>query len=445
MAPPPPLPPKTNPDFKPDEDRPESSASLPVSWSTIEEEEVIEEQEESDENELEVDLDSLESPEAAYKSFLAPYGQVLLDPDLDLEPQIIGENEEPSPDYSQVYDSYGNIIEKRRSGTPYYKATPVELAEEDEEEIDVKTAIPEQKSRSTNQDSYPSSWDHSVDMNSEKRLIANLDLEHSGDKNQEAAWSDIGQNVNSSFEFWRETEKKRKVVQAPAKLFDTKYQHNNRYASDSNINDAVDMTEPGLRKIPKDDLYTTSSSCETAKLETSQDSLEVGQEKPKTIDSQAFIESQEEHVYDTIPDETDEDVFGAGEHGKENIYEPLDVESGFFSYVAVNNVKPKSRQTVTCIPVNVQREHSRSSKSITSSSENNFEGPCHVTVNGKQFAIVPKSSGSTDYRPKSNITNKPDMTDHRVETFIALTNLHADNIIILAHGIYVFTYYGCLR
>ena len=63
-------------------------------------------------------------------------------------------------------------------------------------------------------------------------------------------WSDIGQSVNSSFEFWKV---KNKLKAKPkAKLYETKYQHNNKYASDSNINDAVDMTEPGLRKIPKE-------------------------------------------------------------------------------------------------------------------------------------------------------------------------------------------------
>ena len=95
-------------------------------------------------------------------------------------------------------------------------------------------------------------------------------------------WSDIGQSVNSSFEFWKV---KNKLKAKPkAKLYETKYQHNNKYASDSNINDAVDMTEPGLRKIPKEAIYST----------TDQD----------TSSPQGLEESAEdsEHVYYSIND-----------------------------------------------------------------------------------------------------------------------------------------------
>ena len=265
------------------------SPSESESWSTIEEEEEEESQ-----------------AEESFKSFLAPYGQVLLDPDLDLEPQII--QEDTSPRYSVIYDSDGNV-----------------------------------------KDDYPSSWDDDEEPVNEP-IIKTL-------KNEEPSWSDIGQPVNSSFEFWK-TKNKLKAVSKP-KLYDTKYLHNNKYASDSNINDAVDMTEPGLRKIPKESIYTTTSSETTAR-------------SPQN--------DQEDHIYCSIQDNSKGD--------EENIYESvendLDPESGFFSYTAVH----RSRQVVsTCIPIN--QEYSSSSDYYESVS-------VKVTVNGKLWINPTNTDSSTN-------------------------------------------------
>ena len=146
----------------------DSSHESDTGWDTIEEEE----------------YSDPEQVDESYKSFLRPYGQVLLDPDLDFEPQIM------------VQDNA------------------------DQEAID----------------DYPSSWEDDQNDDIVERL-ANTNDKHQGSK--EDPWSDIGQSVNSSFEFWK-IKNKLKAVQKP-KLYETKYQHNNKYASDSNVNDAVDI------------------------------------------------------------------------------------------------------------------------------------------------------------------------------------------------------------
>ena len=129
--------------------RPESSASIPLTWSTREEEDDDDDDDgespssndvlafdsgddwtssqdksghiwtnldnsgQVDDNAGVSDSESEndDQEEATYRSFLAPYGQVLLDPDLDLEPQIITEIE-PSPDYDHIYNSKGELIKQ---------------------------------------------------------------------------------------------------------------------------------------------------------------------------------------------------------------------------------------------------------------------------------------------------------------------------------------------
>lgn len=277
---------------------------------------------------LEEDLEEELTAEESYKSFLAPYGQVLLDPDLDLEPQIMQEEEvSPSPRYSTIYDSDGNVIKD---------------------------------------DDYPSSWDEEEDDMSNK-IITKLKVSQ-----EEPSWSDIGQPVNSSFEFWK-TENKLKAVSKP-KLYDTKYQHNNKYASDSNIKDAVDMTQPGLRKIPKENCYTTTSSETTARSPEAQ--------------------TEDDHLYCSIQDDS------KGEPIEENIYETVDFdhpESGFFSYVAVNRHAFKPIVT-TCIPVN--QDYSTSSSDCYESMSVN-----KVTVNGKLW-INPTNTDSSTNEPNVVLTNQ---------------------------------------
>ena len=67
--------------------------------------------------------------------------------------------------------------------------------------------------------------------------------------------------TNSSFDFYQEKDRL-KLMQPPKLSEPNKHQHN-KYASDSNINDALVMLEPGLRKMAKDGYMTTSSCTDT--------------------------------------------------------------------------------------------------------------------------------------------------------------------------------------
>ena len=389
--------------------RPESSASIPLTWSTIEEEDddddidgespssndvlafdsgddLTSSQDKSghiwtnldnsgqvDDNAGVSDSESEndDQEEATYRSFLAPYGQVLLDPDLDLEPQIITEIE-PSPDYDHIYNSKGELIKQNIDDDD---DDDVE-SNEDWTSLDKSGQIWTNMDKSgqddnNDDDNYPSSWDDDDDQEDlgEQQLI---DLEERCQSNEpftiniikknssvEEPWSDIGQSVNSSFEFWKTTNKLKAVMSQP-KLFDTKYQHNNRYASDSNIQDAVDMTEPGLRKIPKVSNYSTTTSSEMTSTTPNQqdhDHLIINNQEEGTENN--FMKSSQhqstnyhsnnnnnnrhsssnEHIYCSIED----GIHVATTTDADNVYETVDAvpdDSGFFSYISTTTPAP---------------------------------------------------------------------------------------------------------
>ena len=108
---------------------------------------------------------------------------------------------------------------------------------------------------SDEEDDYPSSWDEDADttMLSSPRVRS------------QNAWSVVGvepMTTNSSFDFYQE--KDRLKLMRPPKLSQPNVNRHNKYASDSNISDALIMLEPGLRKMAKDECYTTTnSSCNT--------------------------------------------------------------------------------------------------------------------------------------------------------------------------------------
>ena len=460
--------------------RPESSASIPLTWSTIEEEDdddgespssndvlafdsgddwtssqdksghiwtnldnsgQVDDNAGVSDSESENDDQEEDSTTQPYRSFLAPYGQVLLDPDLDLEPQIITEIE-PSPDYDHIYNSKGELIKQN---------------------IDDML----------DDDNYPSSWDDDDDQEDlgEQQLI---DLEERCQSNEpftintiknnssvEEPWSDIGQSVNSSFEFWKTTNKLKAVMSQP-KLFDTKYQHNNRYASDSNIQDAVDMTEPGLRKIPKVSNYSTTTSSEMTSTTPNQqdhDHLIINNQEEGTENN--FMKSSQhqstnyhsnnnnrhsssnEHIYCSIED----DLHVATTTDADNVYETVDAvpdDSGFFSYISTTTPAPCAAassaarresalataaspassyhhhhhnvaapgqshfsalpQAVTCIPIN-QCPSSTSSEYDEKSSTPSSSMLCtRVTVNGKLW-LNPCHTTTNSANPSSDIQN----------------------------------------
>ena len=256
--------------------------------------------------------------EDQYKSFLKPYGQVLLDPDLDLEPQVLHDPEN-SPVYSEIYDSLGNIVTENN----------------------------------VEEENYPSSWDDDV---APKQLeIALIKATH--EYNDEVpSWSDVGgQSLNSSFEFWKAKNKFKLLQNVKKRLKCAKVE---KYASDSNINDAnLDMTEPGLRKIPKEAIYSTTASSE-------------------------YDNPAQEHVYYSINEDLDVEDKSKTNPDESNIYESVEFgqESGFFSISSAATAP----SNVTCISVNQRPE---------SSSSSDYSQCSKVTVNGKVW-INPSTSSS---------------------------------------------------
>ena len=408
---------------------PSSSQDSDTGWDTIEEDD--------DEEGYDYILDDPNDKYESYKSFLRPYGQVLLDPDLDFEPQVMIQDnpddilddadfilddsyaslddanailDDPNGinyDPNEIFDDTNAIIDDPNTIVNYKNDKiddPEFILDDTNAILDNPNAILDDPNAifydsntitdykndlfdDTNTylydpntilndpndilddpnailDDHPPSWEDEDDQNDGLvakvvKTIANghdiLDEPNAAIKDDPNAypWSDIGQSVNSSFEFWKV---KNKLKAKPkTKLFETKYQHNNKYASDSNINDAVDMTEPGLRKIPKEAIYSTTDQ------ETS---------------SPQGLEEDSEHVYYSINDiPIDHPNAIQDDANEDNIYESVDMqdqnnpESGFFS---MDHGKAKSKK-ITCIPVN-QRPSSSSSDDYVS---------CHVTVNGK--------------------------------------------------------------
>ena len=108
---------------------------------------------------------------------------------------------------------------------------------------------------SDEEDDYPSSWDEDADTT----------MLSSPRARSQNAWSVVGvepMTTNSSFDFYQE--KDRLKLMRPPKLSQPNVNRHNKYASDSNISDALIMLEPGLRKMAKDECYTTTnSSCNT--------------------------------------------------------------------------------------------------------------------------------------------------------------------------------------
>ena len=98
-------------------------------------------------------------------------------------------------------------------------------------------------------DDYPSSWD---DVDSIMLMSPRVRSQN--------AWSDVGVPMtDSSIDFFQEKERL-KLRQNNPKFSQPNVNSHNKYASDSNINDALIMMEPGLRKMAKDEYYTTTNS-----------------------------------------------------------------------------------------------------------------------------------------------------------------------------------------
>ena len=426
------------------------------------------------------DSESDDFVDEAYKSFLRPYGQVLLDPDLDFEPQVmVGQDnidqddtiEEESNDildkaYKSFLRPYGQVLldppnpefgfgQNPESGFQDNDEGHDDTAnndliiddypsswEEDEQNEDLIKVTVSKKSKEPCRD-RPKNFSHSAEAAAEGSAhIEKFSLRPKTETEEEHPWSDIGQSVNSSFEFWK-AKNKLKAVQRP-KLYETKYRHNNKYASDSNINDeAVDMTEPGLRKIPKEAIYSTTDQERTSSGGTPH-ALEDSREFQESADS-----DKSEHVYYSINEDLDhQDAEGANQMSRvnvcledytdDNIYESVELEqnpnpdlsgfgqqnpeSGFFS--GFDHRQPGlepgqilGNKKITCIPVN-QRPSSSSDDYVS----------CHVTVNGKLW-INPFNKDITNewLNPSANKDTNPadpDDADQVLTGLVLTTNTH---------------------
>ena len=428
----------------------------------------------------------------SYKSFLRPYGQVLLDPDLDFEPQVmVGQDnidhedtiEEESDNildkaYKSFLRPYGQVLLEKNPESGFGQNPESGFLVQDNVEVHDGTA-----NNDLIIDDYPSSWEEdeqndelieiTVSKTKESRDRPKTHFCHSAEgaegsanekfnlrpktkTEEEHPWSDIGQSVNSSFEFWK-AKNKLKAVQRP-KLYETKYRHNNKYASDSNINDeAVDMTEPGLRKIPKEAIYSTTDQERTSSGGT-----------PHALDSREFQESADsdksEHVYYSINEDLDhQGSEGANQLSRvnvcledydDNIYESVELEqnpnpdlsgfgqnpeSGFFS--GFDHRQPGGQiqvgKKITCIPVN-QRPSSSSDDYVS----------CHVTVNGKLW-INPFNKDITNewINPSNKDTNPIDDADQVLTGLVLTTNTHPvltkwglDNLLLFLLSYYNFLF-----
>ena len=440
---------------------------------------LLDDQDNHEHNEPIEETESDDFVDEAYKSFLRPYGQVLLDPDLDFEPQVmVGQDnidqddtiEEESNDildkaYKSFLRPYGQVLLDPPNPEFGFGQNP-ESGFQDNDEGHDDTA-----NNDLIIDDYPSSWEedeqnedlikvtvskkskepcrdrpnfsHSAEAAAEGSAhIEKFSLRPKTETEEEHPWSDIGQSVNSSFEFWK-AKNKLKAVQRP-KLYETKYRHNNKYASDSNINDeAVDMTEPGLRKIPKEAIYSTTDQERTSSGGTPH-ALEDSREFQESADS-----DKSEHVYYSINEDLDhQGAEGANQMSRvnvcledytdDNIYESVELEqnpnpdlsgfgqqnpeSGFFS--GFDHRQPgfepgqiPGNKKITCIPVN-QRPSSSSDDYVS----------CHVTVNGKLW-INPFNKDITNewLNPSANKDTNPadpDDADQVLTGLVLTTNTH---------------------
>jgi len=142
------------------------------------------------------------------------------------------------------------------------------------------------------------------------------------------AWSDVGTNFHSSVELFRCKDRFR--PKKSIKLFD---RNGSKCASDSNIQDAVDMMEPGLRKIRKDSYHTTTPTASS--VENCQNQFEPVYSHSKQLEPVYHQANQFGLVY---PDK--------------NQFEPLYLRTNMFKpvYADTSHLEPVSHQFESSYP-----------------------------------------------------------------------------------------------
>jgi hypothetical protein len=146
----------------------------------------------------------------------------------------------------------------------------------------------------------------------EKEISSRSNLLHSAN-----AWSDVGYNFDSSVDLFRRRDRFRPTTKS-TKSFDKR----SKCASDSNLQDAMEMMEPGLRKIRKDSYATTATTTATS----------------SSVENYFESQNQIEPVYQVIDDQgkgtSDEQVYAF----LEDSGNPVGDESGFFSWQPVTKI-----------------------------------------------------------------------------------------------------------
>ena len=306
------------------------------------------------EQEPEVQLSSKPETRGGQKLSL-PRGQICLDSNVDFSPQIIRDDgkESASPAYDVLYDDEGRCIAVER---PCYADSTYFDGEHHYYNI---------------QDDYPSSWeeeenvyyeDGNVEMycsgsqSNVENSTLNVEIvseeviepSRSGLMHSANAWSDIGVSFHSSFDFFRRRDRYRPTKRS------TKTGNASKCASDSNIQDALVMMEPGLRKIRKDS-YTPTTTATNSSVENNYDS-----------------QNRIEPVYQDIDDHYDEEHVYACLEGPRKTESANEMEeSGFFSNLWSQPVELKH---VTNLPVN-----------LFPSDDDYSDSSGVVTVNGHRY------------------------------------------------------------
>ena len=251
--------------------------------------------------------------------------EVLIPEDVDISPQIMFEQPDVPIKREKlsipVYDHSLNGHE-----VPKYLPLLSSIGCKEEYEFEDIREEDEDAEDGYDDDDYPSSWD---DVDSIMLMSPRVRSQN--------AWSDVGVPMtDSSIDFFQEKERL-KLRQNNPKLSQPNVNSHNKYASDSNINDALIMMEPGLRKMAKDGYYTTTnSSFGTDSSPTSEDhsrsatnsggasNLEI---TDKSVTFKVNVKGKD-HIYHCIDDmENSLNHFNDDAFNTENFYEiPIERE-----------------------------------------------------------------------------------------------------------------------
>jgi hypothetical protein len=214
---------------------------------------------------------------------------------VDLSPQIMLEEYTNSQLHEKNF-ALTNYSYSDANDTPHYLPLLSSISYQENCEFEDIREEDEEEGREE-EDDYPSSWDdEDTKMLSSPRVRS------------QNAWSDVGVPItNSSFDFFEE--KDRLKLMHPPKLSQPNTIRDNKYASDSNINDALVMLEPGLRKMAKNDYYTTTnSSCTTEESHTDDNGKsQMGSQGATTCTQEDSLTCKvsvngQEHIYYCIDD-----------------------------------------------------------------------------------------------------------------------------------------------